>query len=88
MASCDSQRFLPSASPAVTQAGPNLVSAFASAIRAHPYGILGWEKDAVMPARIQSLKAASPAFPAGELRENTGITPSLLKQRCFPREDA
>ena len=87
MASCDSQRFLPSVSPAVTQAGPNLIPTFASAIPAYPYGMLGWEKDAVMPARILSLQAASPAFPAGELRENTGIAPSLLKQRRFPEED-
>lgn len=49
------------ASPAVTQAGPNLVPAFASAIPAYPYGMLGWEKEAVMPMWVQSLTAASPA---------------------------
>lgn len=48
VASCDSQRFLPSASPAVTQHGPNLVPALASAIPPYPDGSRRWEKDAVM----------------------------------------
>lgn len=87
MASCDSQRFLPSTSPTVTQAGPSLVPTLASAGWAHPYGMLGWEKDAAMLEWVQSLKAASSALPSGELWENTGIAPSLLKQRCLPKED-
>lgn len=58
--------------------------AFASAIPANPYGMLGWEKDAVMLAWTQRLTAASPSGkpPARPLLSSSrGGSPGRMRSR-------
>lgn len=71
------------ASPAVTQAGPNLVPAFASAIPAYPYA-----GDAGLGEGGGDADAGPEPNGCIPGREAAGTAPALLRQRCSPREDA